>query len=299
MRAVFTRAEALAAGRTPGELRWGVARGRWQRAGYGVYAEGLDEVTSLDRATAAVLSTGGVACGGLAGVLLGLDSVNLDDGPHVTLPPGRGCRRADTMHRVLAADRIVTVDGMACTDGLQTLVDLAALLDDARWEQALEAGLRKGQVTILELVGAIPALGRARVPGTRRIRRVLANRPDGAPATESLLETLAVQLVRRSPRLGEPVRQLKVFDRHGRFVGRPDLSWPDPGLFLELDGQHHAGQPCYDARRETAIVAATGWLCGRFTWREITRLSKTSLRRIDELADQARSRPFIPQTGAS
>jgi very-short-patch-repair endonuclease len=63
-------------------------------------------------------------------------------------------------------------------------------------------------------------------------------------------------------------------------------------LFIELDGQQHKDQPVYDARRETAVVAATGWLCGRFTWREVVHLSTTTARRVDALAEQARLRPI-------
>ena len=70
----------------------------------------------------------------------------------------------------------------------------------------------------------------------------------------------------RVPDLPEPVRQVPV--GHARV----DLAWPELGLFVELDGQQPPGQPLYDATRETAVVAATGWLCGRFTWTEVVRL---------------------------
>ena len=68
-----------------------------------------------------------------------------------------------------------------------------------------------------------------------------------------------VQLIRTVPGLPEPVRQLWIEEAHARL----DLAWPDLGLFVELDGQHHLGQPVYDARRETAVVAATGWARSR------------------------------------
>ncbi|MEY2461182.1 MAG: hypothetical protein QOG30_3012, partial [Acidimicrobiaceae bacterium] len=44
--------------------------------------------------------------------------------------------------------------------------------------------------------------------------------------------------------------------------------------------------------RETAVVAATGWLCGRFTWTEVTRYRTHTIRRLAELAMQARRRPM-------
>ncbi len=243
MRRMFTTADTLADGLTASALRWGEGRGRWRRVRQGVYVEGPEAPTAFERALADVVATDGVATGGLAATLLGLDGVELE---------GRCVRR-----RRLPDARVLDVDGHRCTDGLQTLVDLAAGVDDLIWEQALESALRKRLVTVPDLEGALPGLGRSRVPGTVRMRRVLERRPAGAPPTGSLLETLMLQLARTVPGLGEPVRQLRI----GPWF--LDLSWPAIGMFTELDGEQHLGQPVYDARRETAIVAATGWLCGR------------------------------------
>jgi hypothetical protein len=255
-------------------LRWGVRRGDWVRVERGVYAEGPEPASRLDQQRARVLASGGIASGALAGVLHGLDGVVVDERP---------LRR-----RILL--RHVVLDGVPCADPLQTLVDLADLLGDDGWEQALESALRRRLVAVDELVAELPALGSARVPGTGRIRRVLARRPSGAPPTESLLETLMVQLCRTVPGLPVPTRQFEVVDRYGSFVARVDLCWPDLGLFVELDGQQHRDQPLYDARRETAVVAATGWLPGRFTWHEVTRIPRQTARRLEALVGQARRR---------
>ncbi len=102
-----------------------------------------------------------------------------------------------------------------------------------------------------------------------------------------------VQLARTVDDLPSPVRQLTIYDEHDQFVARLDLAWPELGLFVELDGQHHQGQPVYDARRETAVVAATGWLCGRFTWTEVVRFPKSTARRLAALAEQASRRPVV------
>jgi very-short-patch-repair endonuclease len=101
-----------------------------------------------------------------------------------------------------------------------------------------------------------------------------------------------LQLARDVPGIGELQRQVEVFDRDGVFIARVDLAEPEIGFFIELDGQHHTGQPVYDASRETAVVAATGWLCGRFTWYEVTRTPRTSARRLRGVGEQARARPF-------
>jgi hypothetical protein len=252
----------------------------WRRIIQGVYGEGRHASTRLDRALAVVVATSGVAGGCLAGVLLGLDSVNLR-GPDVSVASTCSGRRPGVRRRQLPEASVITVEGYRCTNGLQTLIDLAAELDDLRWEQALESALRKRLVTIAELEHC----------RSRRIQRVLALRPPAAPATESLLETLMVQLARRAG-VPEPARQVYIYDSEGSLVARVDLAWPELGLFVELDGQHHEGQAVYDAVRETAVVTATAWRCGRFTWKEVHDLPVTTARRLARLVDQARRRPL-------
>jgi very-short-patch-repair endonuclease len=151
--------------------------------------------------------------------------------------------------------------------------------------------LREQLLTIADLERELPVLSRSRTPGTQRIARVLALRPPRAPATESVLETHMVQLARSVPRLVAPARQFRVEDGDGLFVARVDLAWPGLGLFIELDGEHHKGQPVYDASRETAVVAATGWLCGRFTWTEVVHHPRSTARRLGAIAEQCRRRP--------
>jgi len=264
---LFTTDEALSAGLTMDALRWGVRSGRWRRVVRGVYADGPEDLTLLDKERARVMACPAAAARGLlAGVLYDLDSVAL-----ARCPVHRGR---------LSPERVVPIDGVRCADGTQTMVDLAASLDDLRWEQALESALRKRLTTIAELEAMLDACERRGPPGTARIRRVLALRPPGAPPTESLLETFMVQLARLVPGLGDPVRQFVVRDEHGVFVARVDLAWPELGLFLELDGEQHKGQPRYDANRQTAVIVATGWLVGRFTWTEVVHFPTPTRRRL-------------------
>jgi hypothetical protein len=261
------------AGLTMSALRWGEQHGQWTRIQRGVYGDGPAPPSQLDRERASVLGADDVARGALAGVLHQLDAVELD---------GRPRRRAR-----LPQEHVVIVAGLPCADGFQTLVDLAATLDDDTWEQALESALRK-KLTTVDALRTIPW----RVPGATRIDRVLDRRGDVVP-TDSLLETLTVQLARTIPGLGPPVRQQIVLTPDGTFIARVDLCWPELGIFIELDGQQHKGQPIYDAARQTAVAAATGWLCGRFTWHEIVHTPKTSARRLAGLLAQARRRVFV------
>jgi len=273
------------------ELRFlGVSRAtrdeQWRRITRGVYGKGTAPATPFEIGLGEVLATGGVASGRVACALHGFDAVIVWS-PDVTVPPGSSNRRPGVRRRTLPEDRIVKVSGYRCTNALQTLLDVATDLDDLVWEQALESALRKRLVTVDEIVAALPGM-----PGAARMRRVLALRPPGAPATESLLETHMVQVSRCIPGLQPPTRQFYVYDEHGTFVARVDLAWPELGVFIELDGQHHAGQPVYDASRETAVVATTGWLCGRFTWDEVVRNPAHAARRLAGIVDQARRRPF-------
>ena len=286
MRKMFTVTELHERGLTRAAIRWGARCGRWRLIIRSVYGEGDAAPTDMERAVAAVIATGGVASGSLAGTFHRLDGVEFA-GLDVTLDAGRSNARGRVRRRSLPADRIVTVDDVRCTDMLQTLLDLAAELDDDNLEQALESVLRRGGATTATIEAA--ATGTA---GASRIRRVLDRRGRDAEPTGSLLETAAVQLARLVPGLPPPVRQYVVRNAHGDFVAKVDLCWPELGLFIELDGQWHEGQPVYDARRETAVVAATGWLVGRFTWHEIVHLPVTSARRLAQLVDQSRRRPL-------
>jgi len=293
LRRLFTTEHAHERGLTRSALAWGEEHGRWRRIERGVYGVGSEDPTPLDRARAAVLRTGGVACGRVAALLHDFDAIDAWDivGPELIVSSHKNGRREGVRRTTIDPARVIVIAGTPCTDGLQTLIDLAPLVSDLVWECALEFVLRKRLASLADIERLLPELMHSRTPGTPRIRRVLDKRPDGAPATGSLLETLMVQLA-RSIRLPDPKRQLRIENRWGDFVAYVDLARPAFGLFGELDGEKHKGQPVYDSRRETAIVAATGWLCGRFTWTEVVDLPRVTARRLVDVIDQARRRPL-------
>lgn len=288
MRRLLTIDEMRARGLTRSAIRWGEKTGRWRAICRGVWGEGPEDPSDVDRALAAVLASGGVACGKLAAFLLGLDSLDMffdSVAEEFALKPGSSNWRAGARRRLIPAERIIDVADIKCTDTLQTLLDLAAEVNDVQWEQVLESGLRKHGTSLSEIGAAMEG-----TQGAARIRRVLTLRPPDAPPTESLLETLMVQLARTVPGLPPPVRQYKVFDALGNFVARVDLAWPELGLFLELDGQLHKNQRVYDAHRQTRVVTVTGWLPGRFNWYGVVHIPKTTARQLAALVGQARAR---------
>jgi hypothetical protein len=284
VRRPFTTAQARANGLTKDALRWAVRGGDIQRIERGVYVKSREPVTAMEYALAILILTGGTASRSLAGILHGLDSVTLSP-PFVACAAQPRVNRPEVEVRRIRADRVVNVRGYSCCSALQTLLDLAALMTDIEWEQALESILRKKLLTISDIQATLPELSRARTPGVNRIRRVLTFRPPDAPPTGSVLETMAVQLIRSDSSLPTPTRQVEVRNRWDEFVAYVDLAFPEYGVFLELDGSGHKDQPQYDATRQTAVVAAKKWLVGRFSWNDITRCQRQTLRRLHELLD--------------
>ena len=98
------------------------------------------------------MATDGVAGGSLAGVVHGYDGVVLGDDPHVFVAPRAATHRPGTARRAVPESDWCERGGIRVTTPVRTLLDLAGLLDDDRWEQALESALRRGDVNVQELL---------------------------------------------------------------------------------------------------------------------------------------------------
>ena len=239
----------------------------------GVYGWGPQPPTPLDILRATALVTGGVCDAVLTAQLQDWDGVERW-GPHVLITSTSSGKRGWTRRVKELPTDTVEVGQVRCLTAAVALRALASVLDDVHWEQALEYCLRKKRVTIDELAGWQHA----------RVRRVVGLRGGLLlPPTESLLETLAVQLLRQDPSIPTPTRQLAIYDDNGNFVGRPDLCWPALGVFVELDGQRHKDQPVYDAVRQNRICIATGWLPVRITWDQVHDHARATLRDMARL----------------
>lgn len=277
-RRLFTTEQFYEDGGTRSKLRWLLRSGGCVKVCGAVYAEGAADPTPFEQSLGHLMARKGPAWGMVAGQLHEFDGIDIHT-VHV-----------ERTKREMVDDAIWVIDGYWCTSPLQTLVDLAFLVDDDVWEQALESALFRKLVELDDIAAWVPAMSKMRYHGVGRIRRVLEQRPLGAAPTESLLETLMVQVARLVPGLPPPVRQYVLTD-DDRFVARIDLCWPELGLFMELDGEGHLGQPVYDASRETDIVATAGWLCGRFSWTEVRHHPQATAARLGRLVEQARRRP--------
>ncbi len=209
--------------------------------------------------------TSGVCHGLLAGELFRFDNIAAGE-PEVWVPRSCNSRRDGVSRKTAMPTATVSIAQVFCTTAADTLLELAGRLADDVSEQALEFCLRKHHVTREQLA----AWATGNTVAARRMRRVIRNRGGlDVPHTDSLLETLAIQLIRRAG-LPTPVRQHRVYDpATGRLVARLDLAWPELGIFVELDGQQHKDQPIYDARRQTLVTTITRWQCGRLTWHDV------------------------------
>jgi hypothetical protein len=248
-------------------------KGSITRIIHGVYGAGPDLPSPLDILRATALVTGGVCDAVLTAQLQDWDGVRRW-GPHVLVAGSSSGKRGWTRRvKALPVDTVETGQ-VRCLKPADALRELASVLDDIHWEQALEFCLRKQLVTAAEV-------GEWQHP---RVRRVIKLRGGLLiPPTESLLETLAVQLIRRDPSIPTPTRQFAIYDENGNFVGRPDLCWPELGIFVELDGQQHKDQPVYDAVRQNRITIATCWRPCRLTWDQVHDFPEATLRDLAAL----------------
>jgi len=166
------------------------------------------------------------------------------------------------VHETQALDPIdlCFVEGIPCSTVARTLLDLAAVVGERLLEMALENALRRELVTLAEVHSVVRRLGGSGRRGVRKLRRLLHARSDGRRPTESEMETLMIQALRRSG-LPEPVPQFEV--RAGRkLIGRVDAAYPAARIAIEYDSDaFHTGRvaTARDRARRQALIAAS-WL---------------------------------------
>jgi very-short-patch-repair endonuclease len=194
-----------------------------------------------------------------AATLWRFDDVVTDE-IHVTTPMTRHLRAEGlSLHRVanlLPADRSCH-RGVALTSPLRTAVDLAAVLDPAVLEVAIESALRRRLFSVRQLRWRAEALmGTGRV-GSAALRRLLESRELGR--SESAPEVEVARMLAAAG-LGEPVRQYEI-RVDGRLVARVDLAYTEARLVIEYDSDAwHTGvtHRHRDADRRNRL-RALGW----------------------------------------
>lgn len=270
----FTTAEA----RELGLARWHLRGKRWQRLGPRTYAPAELECSPELRLQAARLRLPGVAefSGLTAAWLHGMD-VEPCDPIEATVPRSLGVwtRSGLAIRRASLPDGdVVIARQWRATTVNRTLADLSSRVDLTEAVVLLDMALH-GRLTDLAGLNKYAASRSGR--GVRNFRRALIHTE---PAAESPMESRLrmLLLVRGLPR---PQAQVSLHDRHWRFLGRPDLYYPDHRLAIEYDGGVHRDRMAEDNRRQNRLIGG-GVRLLRFTAGDI-------LRTPDAVAAQVRS----------
>ena len=246
----FTIDDARRAGLTPRQLQGS----SWRRLGSGLYCWAGWTPTPLPilKAIARRLPKRAAFSGPTAAWLHGLDLPPCDP-VVVTLPDRRGASRLAGMsvqRARLAEDEVVELRGLAVTSALRTTVDLGSRLPLVEAVVALDMALHRRLVTLDALHAYLSACsGRYGIARLRRAAQL------AEPAAESPMET-RLRLLLVLAGLPRPVAQARLHDSQGRFLGRPDLYYPEQRLALEYDGATHRESVVKDNRRQNLLLSA-------------------------------------------
>jgi very-short-patch-repair endonuclease len=261
---VVARRQLLELGFSAQAIQHRLSKGRLHRVSRGVYSVGRPELTRRGRWMAAILYCGpGAALSyGSAAALWGIDRER-KGAIEVSVPVSAARRRNSVLvyrRPNLQRREVVERDGIPVTSVVRTFIDIAARLERADLERAVNEADRLGLIDPIAL-----AEGLVRHPGKHgvgRLREMLGERT--FQLTDSELERRFLSLVREVG-LSTPLTQqhLNGF--------RVDFYWPDLGLVVETDGLRYHRTPVQqakDRRRDQAHLAA-GFTPLRFTHAQV------------------------------
>lgn len=191
---VFTRADASEVGATPRQITTALANGRWLRCATNVYSYPGHADTLQRRLWIAALNGGDTAVVGLesAGQIHGFHALDRDRLTLIVDRPRRHAPDGVVWYRLedLRPDHVTLVDGLAVTTVARTVVDLAAVLRNGRFEQLVEDGIVRGLFTIGEVGGMLAQVRRRGKPGVLRTEATLDLLGPGDGLSHLALEAL-------------------------------------------------------------------------------------------------------------
>ena len=189
----------------------------------------------------------------------------------------------------LPPDHRTIIDGIPTATVARALFDFGAMAHPLRLARVTDTVLAARLTTpdaIRKVLDDLSISGRA---GTRALRAVMAERPDGYVPTASDLEARFVELLNDSG-IAAPDRQVNLGGSLA-WIGRVDFLWRDARVIVETDGgEHHASisDREEDERRDRSLEAA-GWIVLRFSWIDVTRRPTSVLRTLRNALALART----------
>ncbi len=269
---VLSLEQARRGGLSDDAVRRRVSSGRWARVRPGVFRMAGSPISWLQQLKAATLWAGAGAAVShrTAAALWGMDGFSPGK-VEITVQRSASPRASPMIvHRSskLKVRERIEISGIPVTSAERTLLDLGSVVSIDRVEEALECCLRRrwgSHASLRELLSLCHS-GRR---GTAALRTLLHRQGSHVIATESLLETRLLKLLRVAG-LPLPERQVEVREG-GRLIARLDFAYPVERVALEADGEtHHLRRARWeqDHIRRNALIAR-GWLCLVVTWARV------------------------------
>lgn len=179
------------------------------------------------------------------------------------------------------------IRGIPVTDPLRTLVDLAAVIDGAVLDAALDRALAKQLVTVEGLLAEVDRLSRRGRRGTARLRENLRRRGLADAPNPSVLESRFLRLLQLS---GVQPMSLEVrAGPGGRYRLDSKLS---EEVAVEVDGHayHHSPEQKTEDERRRNRLRLSGLFVLVYTWRDVTYDGQRVVAEIREALLQSRTR---------
>jgi very-short-patch-repair endonuclease len=171
-------------------------------------------------------------------------------------------------HHALDPVDVMTFEGLPVTTPARTLIDVAAMVDEATLEVALDDALRRGLVSLPRLRWRLEQLTAKGRPGVKPVRSLLEARDHAVP--QSVFETRLRRLMRDAG-LPQPVGQYPI-RVDGRVLAVVDFAFPQAHLAIEADGYRwHSGRVRFDddlARRNRLTLLGRRII--HVTWTDLT-----------------------------
>ena len=176
--------------------------------------------------------------------------------------------------------RTTEIDGIPVTRIERTLIDLAAVIDIDRLEDALDCALRRRLTSVGRLRLRLRAEAGRR--GIGKLRVLLAERDGDGQPSASRFETRLNRLLVRS---GLPAaRQFTIWDG-GAFVARVDFCFPEAKVIVEADSYrwHSSKRAWQRDRHRRNPLTELGWQILHVTWDDLIRRPEETIRRLRAL----------------